>query len=111
MVSPDKDFFEGYSLIATPEKPLRVIGERESPKEDAIFEGYWLIATPHRPLSWVDVEKSEVMVDMVEEYDILIGFKEAEKVEEITAITPKEEVQNIPLKERQIFNIHESRKT
>ena len=86
-------------------------GKRESPEQDALFEGYWLIATPHRPLSWVDVEKSEVMVDMGEEYEILTGIKDAKKVEEIIAITLKEEVQNIPLKERQIFNIHEKRKT
>ena len=90
-----------------------LIGERESPKEDAIFEGYWLIATPHRPLSWVDVTQSRITVDAGEEYTTLIQPKEIEKdkIIKLQALGLKEEVQNIPLKERQIFNIHESRKT
>ena len=83
--------------------PAILIGEREG-SNDAIFEGYYLIASPHRPLSWVDLEKSKVIL---KEGGLRDSESKPEKIKKLRSLELKQSIANIPLEKRMFFNIAE----
>ncbi len=87
--------------------PAILIGEREG-KNDAIYEGYYLIASPHRPLSWVDTEKSKVIL---KEGGLRDKESDPEKIETLRSLELKQSVANTPLEKRMFFDITDTKET
>ena len=77
-------------------------GEREK-GEDLFSEDYFILLAPDRSVSWVDIEKC-VYFDAGKK-DYVLGTKNVQDIFALDTIVLKSEVNDIPLKNRQIFQI------